>query len=103
LVSLSQACGGISAAQNSTLDLRTGTITGNAGAGISAIQGSTADLIGATVSNNSGDGVHIQWISIGNFGPGNSITGNGGASVLCDERSFAIGNLRDFSKVRCGD
>jgi parallel beta helix pectate lyase-like protein len=103
LVSLSQACGGISAADNSTLDLRAGTITDNAGAGISATQGTTAGLIGATVSNNSGDGVHIQWISIGNFGPGNSITGNGGASVFCSGRSLALGDLSAFSKVRCGD
>ena len=94
LVSLSQACGGISAADNSTLDLRGGTVSDNQGAGISVRQATTVGLIGATVSNNSGDGVHIQWISIGNFGPDNTITGNGGASVSCDERSLAIGNLK---------
>jgi len=103
LVSLSQACGGISAADNSTLDLRGGTVSDNQGAGISVRQATTVGLIGATVSNNSGDGVHIQWISIGNFGPDNTITGNGGASVSCDERSLAIGNLKGFSNVKCGE
>lgn len=41
LTSVSQACGGISAAANSTLDLRAGTITGNNSAGISLRQGAT--------------------------------------------------------------
>jgi Right handed beta helix region len=103
LVSLSQACGGISAAENSTVDLRGGKITVNTGVGISVRQGTTLSLIGATVSDNSGDGVHIQWISSGNFGPGNSITGNGGASIFCDARSLAIGNLNGFSNVKCGE
>jgi hypothetical protein len=103
LVSVSQACGGISAADNSTLDLRAGTISGNSGAGISLRQGATVtSLIGVTVSNNSGDGVHIQWLSIGNFGSGNSITGNAGASVFCDERSLVIGSLAGLSNVKCG-
>lgn len=101
LVSLSQACGGISAADNSTLDLHTGTVADNVGTGITARQSTTANLIGATVSNNSGDGVHIQWLSIGNIGSGSAITGNGGASIACDDDSFAIGNLKGFSKVRC--
>lgn len=101
LVSLSQACGGISGAENSTLNLTTGTISGNQGAGISVQEGTNLSLGGVTVSNNSADGVDIRRISIGNFAPGNTITGNGGASVSCDERSIAVGNLKAFSKVRC--
>lgn len=103
LVSLSQVCGGISAAENSTLTLRGGAITGNKGVGVSVRQGATVSLIGATISNNSGDGVHIQWISSGNFGSGNTITGNGGFNIFCDGRSLGIGNLSGFSKVRCGE
>jgi hypothetical protein len=62
---LDTACGGIFAAENSTLEVSSGTISGNQGAGISVQQGTNVHLNGATVSNNSGDGVHIQWISIG--------------------------------------
>ena len=103
LVSLSQACGGISAAENSTVNLRGGTISDNKGAGVSVRQGATLGLIGTTISNNSGDGVHIQWISSGNFGPGNSITDNTGAAIFCDESSLAIGNLSAFTSVKCGN
>jgi parallel beta-helix repeat protein len=81
----------------------TGTVTGNQGSGISVEQGANVRLNGATVSNNTGDGVHLQWLSIGNFLPGNTITGNGGASVSCDRTSLALGNLSAFSKVRCGE
>jgi hypothetical protein len=100
LVSLSQACGGISGAENSTLNVQAGTISGNQGAGISVQQGTNLNLGGVTVSNNTADGVDIRRISIGNFGPGNTITGNGGAPIFCDERSLAIG-LKGFSNVRC--
>jgi Right handed beta helix region len=102
-------CGGIFATENATVEFSGfGTVSGNHGAGIFVEQGTNLHLGGVTVSNNSGDGVHIQGISIVDFtaipssGNGNNtITGNGGASVFCDERSFAIGNLKGFSKVRC--
>jgi hypothetical protein len=100
LVSLSQACGGISVA-DSTAAMGAVTISGNYGAGISVQEGAHLSLIGATVANNSGDGVHIQWISIGNFGSDNSITGNGGASVFCDSRSLVIGDLGGLTNVKC--
>ena len=100
LVSVSQACGGISVA-DSTAAMRFVTISGNYGAGISVQEGAHLSLIGATVANNSGDGVHIQWISIGNFGSANSITGNVGASVFCDSRSLVIGNLEGLTNVKC--
>jgi Right handed beta helix region len=100
LVSVSQACGGISVA-DSTAALAGGTISGNYGAGISVREGAHLTLIGATVANNFGDGVHIQWISIGNFGSANSITGNVGASVFCDSRSLVIGKLDGLTNVKC--
>ena len=105
-------CGGLVATENSTVEMRgVATITGNHGAGILVEQGANVHLGGAvTVSNNSGDGVHIQSISIGDFTPipgsgssTNTITGNGGASVFCDARSLAIGNLTGFANVRCGE
>jgi len=104
-------CGGLVATENSTVEMRgVATITGNHGAGILVEQGANVHLGGAvTVSNNSGDGVHIQSISIGDFTPipgsgssTNTITGNGGASVFCDARSLAIGNLVGLSNVKCG-
>jgi Right handed beta helix region len=103
---LDPTCGGIFATQNSTADLGSGTIiTGNHGSGVSVQQGANVQLRGVTISNNTGDGVHLKWISIANFvpGPAATITGNGGASVFCDARSLALGNLSTFSKVRCGD
>jgi len=98
---LDPTCGGIFARQDSTVSLRTGSISGNQGSGVSVEQGSNVQLSGATVSNNSGDGVHIQWISIGDFLSGNTITGNGRASVSCDRTSLALGDLSGFSHTRC--
>jgi hypothetical protein len=100
---LDPTCGGILVDTNSTVHVTNGTISGNQGSGISAQQGANVRLDGATVSNNTGDGVHLQWISIGDFISGNTITGNGGASVFCDERSLVLGDLSGFSKVRCED
>jgi hypothetical protein len=102
------ACGGIFGTGNATVELAgVGTISGNYGAGVFVEQGTNLHLNGATVSNNSGDGVHLQWISIADFrdfgGGANTITGNAGASVFCDARSLAIGNLGGFSNVKCGE
>lgn len=102
-------CGGIVGAENATLEFNGGTVSGNHGAGIFVEQGTNLHLGGVTVSNNSGDGVDIRLISIGDFTPipgsgstNNTITGNGGASVFCDARSLAIGNLTGLSNVNCG-
>jgi hypothetical protein len=45
--------------------------------------------------------VHVEEMAIGNIVSGNTITGNGGASVFCDARSLVVGNLSGFSKVKC--
>jgi len=104
-------CGGIFANENATLEFNGfGTISGNHGAGIAVEQGTNLHLGGGvTVSNNTGDGVDIRRSSIGDFTsipgsprPNNIITGNGGASIFCDGRSLAIGNLSTFSNVKCG-
>jgi hypothetical protein len=104
-------CGGIFGTGNATLEFNGfGTVSGNHGAGITLQQGTNAHLGGGvTVSNNSGDGVDIRSISIGDFTPIpgsgsniNTITGNGAASVSCDGRSLAIGNLSGFPNVKCG-
>jgi len=102
-------CGGVAGTKNSTLELSAGTFSGNHGAGIVLEQGANVDLTaqfgGVTISNNSGDGVQIRLNSIGDFRPlGNStntITGNGGASISCDSRSLAVGNLTGFTNVNC--
>jgi len=101
------ACGGIFGTGDATVELAgVGTIRGNHGAGIHVEQGTNLHLNGATISNNSADGVDIRWISIADFrdfgGGANTITGNGGASVFCDARSLAIGNLTGLSNVQCG-
>lgn len=102
-------CGGIAGTKNSTLEMSAGTISGNHGAGIVLEQGANLDLTaqfgGVTVSNNTGDGVQIRLNSIGDFRPlgssTNTITGNGGASISCDNRSLAVGNLTGFTNVNC--
>jgi hypothetical protein len=98
---LDPTCGGIYAVRNSTVSTGNAIISGNQGSGINVDQGSNLLLNNATVSNNSGDGVHVEEIAIGNIGVGNAITGNGGASVFCDERSLVVGDLTGISKVNC--
>jgi hypothetical protein len=107
---LDPACGGILATENSTVTLDVGTVSGNQGAGVSVQLGATisvgstiASMGTATISNNSGDGIHFQWDSTGKINAGNTITGNGGASVFCDGGSLVVADLSTFSKVRCGD
>jgi hypothetical protein len=102
------ACGGIFGSGDATVELAgIGTISGNRGAGIFVEQGSNLHSNGAKISNNTGDGVHLRWISTADFrdfgGGANTITGNGGASVFCDARSLAVGNLTGFSNVKCGE
>ena len=94
-------CGGIFAIRNSTMRLQAGNITGNQGSGIAVEQLVDFGLSNTTVSNNTGDGVHIQRISVGQFVSGNSVTGNGGASVSCDTTSLIVGDLSTFSNVAC--
>jgi hypothetical protein len=98
-------CGGIFASENATVELfGFGTVTDNHGDGISELQGANVHLRGgATISNNTADGLNVRRISILQLDPGNSITGNGGASIACDSRSLVIGNVAGLSKVRCGE
>jgi len=110
---LDPSCGGIFVENNSTVHVIAGaTVSGNQGSGISVQQGANlilgSDLLlngpatsNNTISNNTGDGVHIQWMSVGDFLTANSITGNGGSSVSCDNTSLAVGTLSGFSKVGC--
>jgi hypothetical protein len=79
-----------------------GNITGNQGSGISVEQGVDLVLINASVSQNTGDGINVRRISIGDFTTGgNTVTGNGGASVSCDTTSLLVGDLSTFSNVAC--
>jgi hypothetical protein len=95
-------CGGIYALRNSTVRLFAGNITGNQGSGISVEQGVDLVLTGAVVSHNTGDGVHVRRISIGDFTiGGNTVTGNGGASVSCDTTSLLVGDVSAISNIAC--
>jgi len=107
------SCGGIFAENNSTVQVVAGaTASGNQGSGISVQEGANlilgSDLLlngpassNNTISNNTGDGVHIRWMSVGDFLTANTIAGNGGSSVSCDNTSLAVGNFSGFSKVGC--
>ena len=94
-------CGGIYATRNSTLRLGRANISGNQGSGISVEQLVDFGLNNTTISNNTGDGVHIQRISVVQFYSGNTVTGNGGASVSCDTTSLVVGDLSTFSNIDC--
>lgn len=94
-------CGGILAIRNSTMRLTSGNISGNQGSGISVEQLVDFGLNNITVSNNTGNGVSIRRISVGQFVAGNTIAGNGGASVSCDTTSLAVGDLSTFSNIDC--
>ncbi len=94
-------CGGIFAIRNSTMRLDSANISGNQGSGIALEQLVDLGLDNTTVSNNTGDGVHIRRISVGQFIPPNTVTGNGGASVSCDTTSLVVGDLSTFTKISC--
>jgi hypothetical protein len=65
-------------------------------------QGVDLVLTGAVVSHNTGDGVHVRRISIGDFTiGGNTVTGNGGASVSCDTTSLLVGDVSAISNITC--
>jgi Right handed beta helix region len=94
-------CGGIYAIRNSTLRLTSGNISGNQGSGITVEQLVDFGLSNTTISNNTAGGVLIRRISVGDFLSGNTVTGNGRASVTCDTTSEVVGDLSTFSNVAC--
>ena len=79
-----------------------GNTSGNRGSGISVHQGVDLVMSNASISNNTGDGVRVRRISIGDFSfGGNTVTGNGRASVSCDTTSLLVGDLSTFSNIAC--
>jgi hypothetical protein len=94
-------CGGIYAIRNSTLRTTSGNISGNQGSGIIVEQLASFGLANTTISNNTASGVLIRRVSTGQFLAGNTVTGNGGASVTCDTTSEVVGDLSTFSNIDC--
>jgi hypothetical protein len=94
-------CGGIYAIRNSSLRTTAGNISGNQGSGVTVEQLAGFGLAGTTISNNTASGVLIRRISTGQFLAGNTVTGNGGASVTCDTTSEVVGDLSTFSNIDC--
>src|SRR5262249_9173553 len=78
-------------------------ISNNFGPGIEATNGGALDLAGATINNNTEDGVRL----LGNSQLGvlpantNTISGNGGHSILCDNSSWFFGDLTGLHGVQC--
>lgn len=96
-------CSGIVAIRNSTVRVSGTEITNNTGPGILVEQGVDLGINSATITNNSGDGVRIQRISIGDFItdptiPPNTIAGNGGAAISCDDTSLVVGDVSAVPK-----
>ena len=66
-------------------------ITGNTGPGVFLDFNGALAMTGASVTNNTGGGVRVARSSVGNFGLGNTFSGNGGAQLSCDDTSLIAG------------
>jgi hypothetical protein len=66
-------------------------ITGNTGYGVFLDFNGALAMTGAVVTNNTEGGVRVARSSVGNFGLGNVLTGNGGAQLSCDDTSLIAG------------
>lgn len=66
-------------------------ITGNTGPGVFLDFNGALAMSGASVTNNTEGGVRVARSSVGNFGLGNTLSGNGGAQLSCDDTSLIAG------------
>ena len=94
---------GIFVTRNSTLRANYLEISGTYGSGLWVQSGSNAALTNSAISNNMQDGVTILLGASAEFLLANSVTGNGGASVSCDESSLVAvyDVLEGAHEVRC--
>lgn len=76
-------------------------ITNNLGPGILADVNSTVSVADSRIENNTGDGVRVLHMSVAQFGSGNTLTGNGDASIHCDSTSMAFGDLANIDGIEC--
>jgi hypothetical protein len=76
-------------------------IANNFGPGILADVNSTVSVADGRIENNTGDGVRVLHMSVAKFGPGNTLAGNGEASIYCDSTSMAFGDLADIDGIEC--
>jgi hypothetical protein len=94
---------GIGLGNGSVLLVRGGgnEITDNLGPGILADVNSTVTVENSRIENNTGDGVRVLHMSVARFGSGNTLAGNGDASIYCDSSSMAFGDLADIDGIEC--
>jgi hypothetical protein len=96
-------------AVNATLRLNNATVSGNSGNGVAARVGASVGLVGSSITGNTLDGIRLINASIAGFpeSPGpppapapNTITGNGGRGIFCDNTSRAFGDLSGINGRR---
>jgi hypothetical protein len=96
-------------AVNGTLRLTNATVSGNSGNGVDASVGASVGLVGSSITGNTLDGIHLTKASIAGLPdapgpppavPPNTITGNGGRGIFCDNTSQAFGDLSGINGRR---
>ncbi len=95
---------GILVIRNSVLRANNLEVSGTNGPGLYVQSESNAALSNTSISNNTQDGITIRLASSAELILANTLTGNGGASVACDESSL-LSVFDDFNgsrEVRCG-
>jgi hypothetical protein len=100
---------GLEIAVNATLRLVNATVSGNSGNGVAASVGSSVGLVGSSITGNTLDGIRLTKASIAGLPdapgpppavPPNTITGNGGRGIFCDNTSQAFGDLSGINGRR---
>lgn len=78
-------------------------ITDNNGTGIDATAGGDVDVAGSVITNNTGDGIRgLGHVHVVFFPPNsNTMSGNGGRSITCDESSVFVGDHTGVTGVYC--
>jgi hypothetical protein len=93
---------GIFVVRNSTLRAGNGVeIANNQGPGILAEQGANLGLNNLAINNNMQEGVRLLRMSVGDLLVGNTIAGNGGASITCDSTALVVGDVSGISNINC--
>lgn len=76
-------------------------ITNNLGPGILIDPSASIAFRSTTVNNNATDGIHLAHLSAAESLGGNTVSGNGGAAVTCDQTSVLFGDLTGISPIQC--
>ncbi len=78
-------------------------ISANHGPGIDALNGGSLDLTATSIAGNAGDGIRLTGLSSSLFFPPNTntISGNTGRAIRCDETSVITGDRTGLPDFDC--